>query len=288
MSSKPRFVISKRGVLEKCYGPEGEVVIPEGVKVIGEKAFEGRRAVVRVTLPKGVNRIEEGAFQGCWALETVDIPEGVTIIGDRAFSYSGLTSVTIPESVKRIGYEAFAHCNKLTGVTVPRDIDIRISSNAFVDTPWRKSLGEVAVLNHVLLDYQAHEGLYSQWDEHIEVTIPENVKVIGDYAFKHRHALSGVTIPEGVTKIDECAFGEGFCNGPCENLTIHAPAGSCAERYAGKKGFGFVAEGEAVTENVQDFIIKNGVLTKYDGSGGNVTIPAGVTVIRYQAFDGFK
>lgn len=242
MSSKPRFVISKRGVLEKCYGPEGEVVIPEGV----------------------------------------------TIIGDIAFSYSGLTSVTIPESVKRIGCEAFAHCNKLTGVTIPRDIDIRISSNAFVDTPWRKSLGEVAVLNHVLLDYQAHEGLYSQWDEHIEVTIPENVKVIGDYAFKLRHALSGVTIPEGVTKIDECAFGEGFCNGPCENLTIHAPAGSCAERYAGKKGFGFVAEGEAVTENVQDFIIKNGVLTKYDGSGGNVTIPAGVTVIRYQAFDGFK
>ena len=71
MGSKPRFVISKRGVLEKCYGPEGEVVIPEGVKAIGERAFEGRRSVVRGTIPKGVARIEEGAFQGCWALEAV-------------------------------------------------------------------------------------------------------------------------------------------------------------------------------------------------------------------------
>ena len=49
-----------------------------------------------------------------------------------------------------------------------------------------------------------------------------------------------------------------------------------------------MAEGEAVTENVQDFIIKNGVLTKHDGSGGDVTIPAGVTLIRYQAFNGVK
>ena len=49
-----------------------------------------------------------------------------------------------------------------------------------------------------------------------------------------------------------------------------------------------MAEGEAVTENVQDFIIKNGVLTKHDGSGGDVTIPAGVTVIRYGTFEGFK
>ena len=279
MSSKPRFVINKRGVLEKCYGPEGEIVIPEKVKVIGERAFEKRGAVVRMTIPKGVTRIEEGAFLGCGALESVDIPEGVTFIGSKAFSYSGLTSVTIPESVKRIDYEAFAYCKNLTSVTVPKDIDIRISGNAFVYTPWRKSLGEVAVLNHVLLDYQAHEGLYSQWDEHIEVTIPENVKVIGDYAFEQRHALSGVIIPEGVTeigaraceycraltsvaipngvtqigydafagclglssitipasvtKIGEHVFGEDFINHRfCENVTIHAPAGSCAERHA--------------------------------------------------------
>lgn len=33
-----------------------------------------------------------------------------------------------------------------------------------------------------------------------------------------------------------------------------------------------------------DFVIKNGVLTKYKGSGGNVVIPNGVTYIEDNAF----
>ena len=38
--------------------------------------------------------------------------------------------------------------------------------------------------------------------------------------------------------------------------------------------------------NASDFIIENGVLTKYVGPGGDVVIPEGVTEIRYWAFDG--
>lgn len=37
-------------------------------------------------------------------------------------------------------------------------------------------------------------------------------------------------------------------------------------------------------ENNQDFVIENGVLTKYNGPGGDVTIPAGVTRIDIEAF----
>ena len=36
--------------------------------------------------------------------------------------------------------------------------------------------------------------------------------------------------------------------------------------------------------NASDFIIKNGVLTKYVGSGGEVVIPEGVTEIGIKAF----
>ena len=39
-------------------------------------------------------------------------------------------------------------------------------------------------------------------------------------------------------------------------------------------------------ENKQDFVIGNGVLTKYTGPGGDVTIPAGVTKIGGSAFKG--
>ena len=39
------------------------------------------------------------------------------------------------------------------------------------------------------------------------VTLPESVKVIGQYAFMYCYALSGINIPEGVTLIDHSAFG---------------------------------------------------------------------------------
>lgn len=41
-----------------------------------------------------------------------------------------------------------------------------------------------------------------------------------------------------------------------------------------------------VMENMQDFVIKNGVLIKYRGPGGDVTIPECVTKIGRFAFDG--
>ncbi len=39
-------------------------------------------------------------------------------------------------------------------------------------------------------------------------------------------------------------------------------------------------------ENKQDFVIENGVLNRYEGPGGDVTIPEGVTKIGRCAFSG--
>lgn len=41
-------------------------------------------------------------------------------------------------------------------------------------------------------------------------------------------------------------------------------------------------------ENMQDFVITKGVLKKYKGPGGDVTIPEGVTEIESSAFYGCK
>ena len=43
---------------------------------------------------------------------------------------------------------------------------------------------------------------------------------------------------------------------------------------------------EFITENMRDFVVENGVLTEYRGLGGEVAIPAGVTEIASDAFQG--
>ena len=68
-----------------------------------------------------------------------------------------------------------------------------------------------------------------------KMEIPENVTEIGNRAFSGCEALTDVIIPESVTKIGDYSFAN------CANLTIHAAAGSYAEKYAKEHGIPFAA-----------------------------------------------
>ncbi|MCH5163875.1 MAG: leucine-rich repeat protein [Clostridiales bacterium] len=115
----------------------------------------------------------------------VEIPRGVSTIGAAAFyntdsssTYEGITEVTFSETVAYVEAYAFASCYHLTTVNFNSQLE-EIGSHAF-----------------------ANSGLSS-------LTIPGNVKVIGDYAFYNCNSLTGFTIEStaGVTKeIGDSAF----------------------------------------------------------------------------------
>ena len=90
MSYAGDFII-ENGILKKYIGLGGDVVIPEGVFVIGD-----------------------GAFRYCSRLTSITIPAGVTSIGNNAFELcQSLTSIIIPDSVTSIGWNVFSGCNNL-------------------------------------------------------------------------------------------------------------------------------------------------------------------------------
>ena len=65
-------------------------------------------------IPDGVKIIGDSAFESCTALTSVIIPDGVTIIDAYAFLHcSSLTSVIIPDSVKTIYRNVFTGANNL-------------------------------------------------------------------------------------------------------------------------------------------------------------------------------
>lgn len=74
--------------------------IPEGVEVIGEKAFAGSRYLKRIIVPHSMKRITAKAFCGSYSLEEIEIPEWITSIGRNAFSYCpALKSVKLPDGI---------------------------------------------------------------------------------------------------------------------------------------------------------------------------------------------
>ena len=60
--------------------------------------------------------------------------------------------------------------------------------------------------------------------------------MLGKEAFTECSGLEVIHIPAGVMSIGADCFGD------CPKLTIHAPAGSCAEQYAKDNNIPFKAE----------------------------------------------
>ncbi len=168
----------KDGVLTKYQNLTGEteVVIPEGVKKIGDSAFNECGAMRTVKFPEGLQEIENYAFWGC-GLTSVTLPEGLQRIGSSVFDGCFiLTSVTIPDSVTEIGGQAFSSCYSLQSVKLPKGLTV-IPSQMFSSC---KSLQTIE--------------------------IPDSVTEIGKYAFANCEELTDVKLPAGLQKLDETAF----------------------------------------------------------------------------------
>lgn len=88
-----------------------KVVIPEGVEKIGKSAMS-EMGLNSITVPDSVTSIGKSAFSGNEKLETVKFGKGVTEIPDKAFlGDEELKELSMGKNVTKIGEDAFAHCD---------------------------------------------------------------------------------------------------------------------------------------------------------------------------------
>ena len=145
MSYAGDFII-ENGILKKYIGLGGDVVIPEGVFVIGDGAFRYCSRLTSITIPAGVTSIGNNAFELCQSLTSIIIPDSVTSIGHSAFRYcSSLTSITIPDSVTSIGWNVFSGCNNLRSF-VWKNGKCKIEDGFFGDKYPRRLIKQVQTL----------------------------------------------------------------------------------------------------------------------------------------------
>ncbi len=102
-----------------------EVIIPEGVKVIGDSAFVNMKLVTEINIPSSVESINDSAFNMSAGLTKITLPEGLTSIGSSAFNACyALESIELPSTLRYIGAGAFASCSSLKVLIVPKETSL--------------------------------------------------------------------------------------------------------------------------------------------------------------------
>ncbi len=215
---------------------EGEIWLPDTVRIVAGGAFYGNKKVTVIHLPKGVKWIGAAAFKGCSELRRVYWPEsadkleaevfsgcvsleGMAVkwksVGDRAFYHcKNLKEICLAQT-SDIGKEAFSGCIGLEPEQVCfKETGLWIGERAFEDTAFL-AMGEnlPVVIGNIVVSAISCSG---------EVQLQEGIIGIAPFGFAGNRKITRVILPESLGRIGEGAFWG--CSGLEE---VRFPKGSC-------------------------------------------------------------
>lgn len=190
-------VVVVNNILVDAVTASGDIVIPDGVTGMVEKAFYYNSNITSVVIPDGVTMIPRDAFNYCENLTSAYIPDSVTNIAWGAFKYcEKLTDIRMSNNVIYVGSGAFYQ----TGHLLNQSTDVRYAGNWTIGC-WPYSAELEIADGTVGLGGQSFGGcsMYS-------LVLPESVKYIGQAVFYNCKNLKQIYIPASVNEIGADAF----------------------------------------------------------------------------------
>ena len=303
------FEIDENGVLTAYKGSATDVVIPEGVTDIGERAFASS-TVEHVTIPAAVRSIGNEAFIYS-SLTKVTFqddeahPSQLTTIGERTFANTSLEAIELPRSVVTIGAEVFDYDSALTSIKLGPNVAADALASGYSETtaltgvevdpanPNYESIdGVLYSKDHSRLilypaakntggSYTVLDGVASIAPKAFQkagittVALPDSLRAIGDEAFR-LSALTALTLPEKFETVGTCAF----CSaGKLDSIDLGGAiflGGSAFESTSAKNGVNFRPELGRLT-TIGDFALSRTAVP-------TVSLPDSVTTVGEQAF----
>lgn len=184
-----------------------EIVLPEKVKKIENRAFQGNESLTDVTFNCVDVELGEAIFSNNVALIKLKLSNGITEI-PKYFCKGcvSLESVVIPNSVKYIENEAFSECDRLNSIALPNNL-LKIGSLCFMDCRSLTSVevpGSIKVLKH---------GTFKRCDSLWDIKINEGISEIEKYCFYGCSKLSDIQIPKSLIHAEQDIFYD------CNSLT---------------------------------------------------------------------
>ena len=103
-----------------CMSQEASFAIPEGVEIIGEMAFRGKKTLKNIIIANSVKEIEHDAFYDCDELDNVYVPAGVKVVKSYAFAECDkLKKITFAGTPNKVSRHTFDDCDLLHDIIVP-------------------------------------------------------------------------------------------------------------------------------------------------------------------------
>lgn len=241
-----------------------------------------------LVIPPEVTEIAPDAGADVYDLDKITISGNVRRVGSKAFIFNRVKELIIEEGVEEIGDSAFsfAYIEKLS---LPQSLK-RIGTQAFYGCKHLRKLELPAGLSE--LGVSAFDGC-----ENLDgtVTIPEGVTVLEEMAFRYCEKLKKVNLPDGLKVIGNGAFVL------CENLRAVNLPDSLEE--IGESAFShcYALTGVKLPEGVRSvgkeaftrckaladekgLVILGDTLYNYYGPGGEVVIPDGIRRVEKMCF----
>ena len=215
------------------------ITVGKNITNIPDWAFAMQINCSSITLPSTITSIGSSALEEC-AFTSITLPEGLTTIGDYAFYGSKLTSLLIPSTVTTIGNDAFLDNADLATVTCAGTAPATLANNVFGDgsnltaiyvpagtsatykNAWASYESKIQDVPTTTFTYTATEKVtdfddYSRFNGALSVKSHDfadgagtvvyegYVTAVGQQALDYSK-LTGITIPESVTEIEQWAF----------------------------------------------------------------------------------
>ena len=184
-------------IKQKASATKGKIIIPERydgneVTRIANAAFENCTGITGVILPETIDYLGTSVFSNCQSLTRVTLPSTITTIPNATFKgCTSLIDFKVPEGVHQIYEHAFSNCTNLESIYLPSTFELSKIGylNAFQDCP---SLKTIIVDEKNPEYYSDMNCLIKRGDNTVilggnEVTIPDGIDTIGEYAFAGRN-----------------------------------------------------------------------------------------------------
>lgn len=210
-----------------------EVIIENGVTVIGSSAFANCFNLRKVTIASSVRKLRCNAFVNCTELADISMGSGVEELESHVFYGAAVKSLILSKNLKNIdSYALFGlwsveniyvengsstyqsrdgvlftdagktlvlyPMNRQGGYTIPEGTE-RLAANAFAQS----AITSIRIPDSVT---EIGEFAFGQCQKLTALALPKNLKVINEDLCSEATSLVSVTIPEGVAQIKEGAF----------------------------------------------------------------------------------